>query len=124
VVTIGSLSERVVAERDYTYVAEAYVAGTIGYASISIQWYLPPYTSLFTSDYGLYWYDFLSGYNTVFTEFVGNQSRQLAVALCRGAAHTLGSDVGHSTGQDWGAIITWKYTRHPFWKTQLNCMTI
>jgi len=66
------------------------------------------------SDYGLYWFDYLSGYNTVFTEFTGNQSRQIAISLCRGAAHTLGMNAGHTTGQDWGVIITWKYFQAPF----------
>jgi hypothetical protein len=62
--------------------------------------------NLFTSDYGLYWYDYLCGYNSVFGEFVGNQSRQLSVALTRGAANSL--------GKDWGVIITWKYNQPPF----------
>jgi hypothetical protein len=54
---------------------------------------------LYTSDYALYWYDFLCGYGTVFCEFAGNQSRQVAVALDRGAAKTL--------GRSWGAIVTY-----------------
>jgi hypothetical protein len=62
--------------------------------------------NLFTSDYGLYWYDYLCGYNSVFGEFVGNQSRQLSVALTRGAANPL--------GKDWGVMITWKYNQPPF----------
>jgi hypothetical protein len=61
-------------------------------------YYSVPQMKLFTSDYGLYWYDYLSGYDVVFTEFVGNQSRQLAVSLDRGAAE--------SQGKNWGAIIT------------------
>ncbi len=61
-------------------------------------YYNVPEMKLYTSDYALYWFDYLSGYDTIFCEFVGNQSRQLAVALTRGAA----------TSQDkqWGAIIT------------------
>jgi hypothetical protein len=62
--------------------------------------------NLFTSDYGLYWYDYLCGYNSVFGEFVGNQSRQLSVALTRGAANSL--------GKEWGVMITWKYNQPPF----------
>jgi hypothetical protein len=62
--------------------------------------YSPPSDlKLFTSDYALYWYDFLNGYNTVLCEFVGNQSRQVAIALDRGAAKTL--------GKNWGTIITY-----------------
>ncbi len=114
VVMPGQLSQRILDERDYTYVAEAYVAGLIGYSAVSLQWYAPPYPNYSTSDYALYWYDYLSGYNTVFTQFVGNQSRQLSISLCRGAAHTLSTDVGHTQGQDWGVIITWKYDQAPY----------
>jgi hypothetical protein len=88
--------------RDYAYVSEAYFAGLTGDLAISLSWFNPSpvQSQLFTSDYGLYWYDYLCGYGTVFTEFVGNQSRQIAVALDRGAAHTL--------GKDWGVIITYQ----------------
>ncbi len=65
----------------------------------------------FTSDYALYWWDYQSGYDTVFAEFGergGNwtYSRQLNVALCRGAA-TL-----HD--KDWGVMITWSYVEPPY----------
>ena len=88
--------------RDYSYASEAYVAGLTGDLAISVDWFTPSpvQSQLFTSDYALYWYDYLSGYGTVFTEFVGNQSRQIAVALDRGAAHVL--------GKDWGVIITYQ----------------
>jgi hypothetical protein len=61
---------------------------------------------LFTSDYALYWFDYEAGYDTVFAEFVGNESRERHIALCRGAAETL--------GRDWGVMITWKYNQAPF----------
>ncbi len=41
---------------------------------------------LFTSDYALYWFDYKGGYDGVFAEFGWNYSRQINVALCRGAA--------------------------------------
>jgi hypothetical protein len=63
-------------------------------------------SKLFTSDYALYWFDYKAGYPTVFAEFVGNESRERHIALCRGAAETL--------GKDWGAIITWKYNQAPY----------
>ena len=90
--------------RDYPYASEAYVQGLTGDIAISLSWFTPPpgQSQLFTSDYGLYWYDYLSGYQTVFTEFVGNQSRQIEVSLDRGAAHSL--------GKDWGVIITYSGT--------------
>jgi hypothetical protein len=60
----------------------------------------------FTSDYALYWFDYLGGYNTIFGEFGSNQSINQAIALTRGAA-TLQS-------KPWGAIITWKYDQPPY----------
>ena len=41
---------------------------------------------LFTSDYGLYWFDYLGGYNTVFAELFGRQTDPQTLALVRGAA--------------------------------------
>jgi hypothetical protein len=61
---------------------------------------------LFTSDYGLYWYDYAAGYDVVFAEFGSNQSRQRNVALCRGGAS--------SFGKPWGAIVTWTYDVAPY----------
>jgi len=65
-----------------------------------------PVLKIFTSDYGLYWFDYQSGYSTVFAEFVGNQSRSSIIALDRGAAH--------SFNEDWGVIVTWKYDQLPY----------
>lgn len=62
--------------------------------------------AVFTSDYALYWFDYKSSYSTVFAQFVGNESRERHIALCRGAAETF--------GRDWGAIITWKYNQAPY----------
>ena len=89
-----------------SHAAEIFVSGLIGPLNISVTWYDPPHPKLFVSDYALYWYDYLGGYDAVFGEFVGNQSRQLTVALCRGAAKTF--------GKDWGVIITWKYEQPPY----------
>ena len=61
---------------------------------------------IFTSDYGLYWFDYDASYSTVFAEFVGNQSRQSIIALDRGAAQ--------SFNEDWGVIVTWKYDQPPY----------
>jgi hypothetical protein len=88
--------------KDYTYASEAFVETLTGALTINVDWFNPSLvqSQLFTSDYALYWYDYLSGYGTVFSEFVGNQSRQIAVALDRGAAHVL--------GKDWGVMITYQ----------------
>jgi len=62
--------------------------------------------TIFTSDYGLFWFDYSACYNVVLTQFGWNQSSQLNVALCRGAA------TGHNS--DWGAIITWTFNQPPY----------
>jgi hypothetical protein len=64
---------------------------------------------VFTSDYALFWYDYLSCYNGVFAEFGWNNTRQLQVALCRGAAS--------AHNGEWGAIITWTYRQPPYIET-------
>ncbi len=62
--------------------------------------------TLFTSDYALYWYDYKAGYDVVFAEFGWNYSRQLNVALDRGAATV--------QNKDWGVMITWTYNHPPY----------
>jgi hypothetical protein len=54
---------------------------------------------VFTSDYALYWFDYLAGYDAVFAELGWNHAETQHVALCRGAANV--------QGKEWGAIITW-----------------
>lgn len=62
--------------------------------------------NVITSDYGLHWYDYQSGYNAILAEFCWNQSITQDIALVRGAANL--------HGKDWGAMITWKYTEAPY----------
>ena len=77
----------------------------------------------FTSDYALFWFDYLGGYNTLFAQLGWNQSdsleiayrsvnQQTALALLRGAATM--------QNKDWGTIITWKYTQPPYLDTGDN----
>ncbi|MCL2358439.1 hypothetical protein [Candidatus Bathycorpusculum sp.] len=61
---------------------------------------------LFTSDYGLYWWDFRSGYDMVLAQIGWNNTIEQEIALVRGAANL--------QDKDWGTIITWKYTHAPF----------
>jgi hypothetical protein len=91
---------------NYTDAAQQFVAHTNYFLANYSAYYNRPGLELFTSDYALYWYDYLLGYDVVFGEFVGNQSRQLAVALTRGAAKAM--------GKNWGTMITWKYSEAPF----------
>jgi hypothetical protein len=67
---------------------------------------------LFTSDYSLYYYDYKAGYDVVLAEIVWNYSRQLNVALCRGAAM--------AQGKDWGTMIGWKYDQPPYLGSSLE----
>ena len=62
--------------------------------------------SLFTSDYALYWFDYKAGYDVVFSQFGWNYSRNLNVALIRGAAKV--------QNKEWGVMITWTYTQPPY----------
>jgi hypothetical protein len=62
--------------------------------------------SLSSSDYALYWFDYEGGYDTMFAEFGRNYSRQLNVALVRGAATV--------QNKDWGVMITWTYDQPPY----------
>ena len=68
--------------------------------------YAPSDFRLFTSDYALYWFDYNAGYDVVFGEFGWNYSRQLNLALNRGAATV--------QNKDWGTIITWTYNQPPY----------
>ena len=51
----------------------------------------------FTSDYALYWFDYLAGYDTIFVELGWNHNVQKHIGLCRGAATV--------QQKDWGSII-------------------
>jgi hypothetical protein len=86
----------------YAEVANAYV----GNLSFFPKYYLQFSPKIFTADYGLYWFDYKANYTDIFAEFVGNESRQRHIALCRGAADAF--------GKDWGVIINWKYTQKPY----------
>jgi hypothetical protein len=61
---------------------------------------------IFTSDYVLYWWDYLGGYDTVFAELGWNHSTTQQIAMCRGAANM--------QGKNWGAMITWTYYEPPY----------
>jgi len=63
-------------------------------------------TTLFTSDYGLYWWDFRGGYDLVLAQLGWNNTVEQEIALVRGAANL--------QDRQWGTIITWKYTQAPF----------
>jgi len=62
--------------------------------------------SVFTADYGLYWWDYQSGYDLVLAELGWNNSIVQEIGLVRGAANL--------QNKQWGTIITWKYTQPPY----------
>lgn len=61
---------------------------------------------VFTADYGLYWFDYLAGYDCVFAEFGWNHSRPMHTSMVRGAANV--------QQKQWGIIITWEYKSPPY----------
>jgi len=65
-----------------------------------------------TSDYGLYWFDYLGGYGTILAQLGTNSSVDQQIALVRGAS-TL-------QNKTWGTIITWKYNQAPYLDTPSN----
>ena len=98
----------VVEAKDHSDAANQFVGSTNGYLNMQI---LPfgPFPSdfhLFTADYALYWFDYKAGYDVVLGELGWNYSRQLNVALCRGAATI--------QNKEWGTIITWTYDNPPY----------
>ncbi len=66
----------------------------------------------FTSDYALYWYDYLGGYDVMLAQLGWNHTTNQDLSLIRGAAKM--------QNKDWGAIITWKYKEPPFLDTGEN----
>jgi hypothetical protein len=96
----------------YAQIADHFV-GTLSFFPSYYLLYGAP--KVFTSDYGLYWFDYRAGYSGIFGEFVGNESRERHVALCRGAADAF--------GRDWGIVITWQYDHDPYIESADNLST-
>jgi hypothetical protein len=61
---------------------------------------------VFTSDYGLYWWDYQSGYDMMLAQLGWNNSITQEIGLVRGAANL--------QGKSWGTMITWKYNQSPY----------
>ncbi len=92
--------------KDQTEAAEVYLE----WLYIHIEYYLYAREcediTVLTSDYGLYWFDYKAGYDTILAEFAWNHSRPLHVALCRGAANV--------QNKEWGVMVTWTYNHVPY----------
>jgi hypothetical protein len=63
----------------------------------------------FTSDYALYWWDYLSGYDVMLAHLGWNITLDHQISLIRGAAKL--------QNRDWGIIVTWKYNQSPYLDT-------
>ena len=87
---------------NYTDMADKYSS----YLNILLSYHKNYSDTVITADYGLYWFDYKAGYTAVLTEFGWNHSRPVHIGLCRGAAE--------SYNRDWGAIVTWEYTKEPY----------
>jgi hypothetical protein len=60
----------------------------------------------FTSDWTLYWWDYLGGYDVILAQLGWNHTLTQDIALVRGAARM--------QNKSWGTIITWKYDEPPY----------
>jgi hypothetical protein len=60
----------------------------------------------FTSDYALYWFDYLGGFDVMLVQLGWNDTLPKSIGLIRGAARM--------QNKPWGAIITWKYEKPPY----------
>ena len=72
----------------------------------NIEWLSNESVTVFTSDYALYWWDYLSGYNVMLAQIGWNLTETQQIALIRGAAK--------QQNKDWGIVITWKYNKPPY----------
>lgn len=76
--------------------------------SLSFNYLLNNSIPRFVSDYALYWFDYLAGYDTVFAELGFGHNTIQHIGLCRGAAR--------AQNKNWGTIIVWK-SRNPLDET-------
>jgi len=93
---------------NYSDAANQFVRSINGYLNMQI-FPFSPFPSdfhLFTADYAFYWFDYKAGYDVVLAELGWNYSRQLNMALCRGAATI--------QNKEWGIMITWTYDHPPY----------
>lgn len=88
---------------NYSEAADKFITKLRGDALVD---FIPLNSSLMTSDYALYEFDYKAGYDVVLAQLAWNHSRLINIALCRGAAT--------AAGKDWGAMITYTYDRPPY----------
>lgn len=99
----GSLPQDYTLEADF-FINDVLIEGDPGLVALNAAG-----IRTFTSDYGLYWFDYLGGYDVMLAQIGWNVSIAQQLALIKGAARL--------QEKEWGAIITWKYQGHPFLDT-------
>jgi hypothetical protein len=97
-------SDLVAAKPFQTYNETA--ARLVDHCQSTTEWLRNQSVPLLTADYGLYWFDYLGGYDVVLAEFGWNNTIAQEIGLVRGAAKL--------QNKTWGAIVTWKYTQKPY----------
>ena len=102
-------SNSIFANADYDLAANRFkrLGGDLGFAELEAN-----AIDVFVSDYALYWFDYLAGYDVVLAQVGWNHTTEQDIALLRGAARL--------QNRNWGAIITWKYTQPPYLDTGEN----
>lgn len=83
----------------YSEAAEVFVTELP--ATFSFEFLIDNNVTRFVSDYALYWFDYLAGYDTVFVELGWGHNPHQHIALGRGAAT--------AQNKTWGTILTWKH---------------
>ena len=95
---------------DYSaYIPQNYDEAAEGFVNVlqhTVQGLKNQSITTFTSDYALYWFDYLAGYDVVLAHFGWNHTLAQDIALVRGAARL--------QNKRWGAVITWKYWEPPY----------
>ncbi len=87
---------------NYSDAANKYIFNLHNYISE----FLALNTTLMTSDYALYEYDYRAGYDIVLAEYAWNHSRPINTALVRGSATM--------QGKEWGVMLTYTYEQPPY----------
>jgi hypothetical protein len=84
--------------RDYAEAAKRYLHNL--WTHVELEKLSERSIKAFTSDYALYWFDYLAGYDTIFAELGWNHNTAKHIGFCRGAATV--------QQKEWGTIIVWK----------------